>query len=72
MSHVNWTDVTQRGQILKISFGPVHFSRYLKRDKIQKSIAGVHQNWKCTHHQILYVVILVIMRDILSNLDFTL
>jgi hypothetical protein len=36
MSHVNWTDVTQRGQILKISFSPVHFSSYLKRDKIQK------------------------------------
>jgi hypothetical protein len=41
MSHANQTSVTQRGQILKISFGLIHFLIFFKRTKIQKNVTVV-------------------------------
>jgi hypothetical protein len=38
MSRANQTGVTQRGQILEISFDTVHFLIFLKMIKIQKNI----------------------------------
>jgi hypothetical protein len=38
MSRVNHTSVTKRGQILEISFTPVHFSFFLKGQKYKKKI----------------------------------
>jgi hypothetical protein len=35
-SHANLTGVTQRGQILEISFNPVHYSIFLKKGQNTK------------------------------------
>jgi hypothetical protein len=39
-SFISCANVTQMDQILEISFGPVHFSIFLKRTKIQKNRCG--------------------------------
>jgi hypothetical protein len=43
MSRVNHTGVTKRGQILEISFTPVHFSFFLKGKNTKKNLRNPSQ-----------------------------
>jgi hypothetical protein len=47
MSCANQTGVTQKGQNMEISFGWVHFSIFLKKDKIQKKGEWGRQRGRC-------------------------